>query len=309
MVHCPLSVVMAPGNAPGTRNEYHQKVELEQACLAEAGQRFTQAGNTPLLNPPLIKIFGELGNPKEVAKVLEGTFSPPLQCDIYVAKFLLVTFRPLEIKDTLVISEATYCQGWRKAQEETSSSAPGIHFGHYIAGTFNPEILIINATMANIPLHTGFAYERWKKGMNVMIEKTTGDFNVEKLRIILLFEADFNANNKWIGCTVMFQAERSHLLANKQYGSHKHKLAIHQCLNKNLFYNLVCFKQQPAALCSNDAKSCYNCIVLLVAALCLCHLGASQQSVFSMLSTIHQMEHHIRTTYGSSSKSGSMSVI
>ncbi len=41
-----------------------------------------------------------------------------------------------------------------------------------------------------------------------MIEKTTGDFNVEKLRIILLFEADFNANNKWIGRAVMYQAKQ-----------------------------------------------------------------------------------------------------
>jgi len=41
-----------------------------------------------------------------------------------------------------------------------------------------------------------------------MIEKTTGDFNVEKLCIILLFEADFNANNKWIGRAVMYQAKQ-----------------------------------------------------------------------------------------------------
>jgi len=61
------------------------------------------------------------------------------------------------------------------------SSASGIHFRHYITSTFNPEILVINAALANIPLCTRFSYERWKKGLNVMIEKTSGDFNVEKL--------------------------------------------------------------------------------------------------------------------------------
>jgi len=71
-----------------------------------------------------------------------------------------------------------------------------------------------------------------------MIEKTAGDFNVEKLRIILLFEADFNANNKWIGRAVMYKAEQEHLLADKQFGSCKFKAVIHQCLNKHLFYNL-----------------------------------------------------------------------
>jgi len=66
-----------------------------------------------------------------------------------------------------------------------------------------------------------------------------GDFNIEKLHIILLFEADFNANNKWIGCMVMYKAKQEHLLVEEQFGSHKFKSAIYQCLNKHLFYNLV----------------------------------------------------------------------
>jgi len=85
----------------------------------------------------------------------------------------------------------------------TGLSASGIHFGHYIAGTFNPEILVINATLANIPICTSFTYDCWKKGVNMMIKKMCGNFNVEKLWIILLFEAGFNANNKWIGWAVM----------------------------------------------------------------------------------------------------------
>jgi len=48
-----------------------------------------------------------------------------------------------------------------------------------------------------------------------MIEKTMGDFNVEKLQIILLFEVDFNANNKGIGRVVMYQAEHKNLLADE----------------------------------------------------------------------------------------------
>jgi len=68
-----------------------------------------------------------------------------------------------------------------------------------------------------------------------------GNFNVKKLRIILLFKADFNANNKWIGQAVMYKAEQVHLLAEEQFGSCKFKLAIYQCLNKQLFYDLIHF--------------------------------------------------------------------
>jgi len=122
-----------------------------------------------------------------------------------------------------------------------ASSASGIHFSHYMAGTFNPVILVVNAMLADIPLQTGFLYSQWKKGLNVMIEKMVGDFNVEKLCILLLFEADFNANNKWIGQAVMHQAKRHDLMAPEQFGTQKFKTAIHQCLNKQLFYDLQQF--------------------------------------------------------------------
>jgi len=65
--HDPLAMVEAPGHALRMRQVYHQKVELKQACLEEAGRRFTQAKQTPLLTAPLVDIFGKCGDPKEVA--------------------------------------------------------------------------------------------------------------------------------------------------------------------------------------------------------------------------------------------------
>jgi len=45
---------------------------------------------------------------------------------------------------------------------------------------------------------------------------------MEKLRIIVLFEVDFNTNNKWIGRAVMYKAEQLKALAPEQYSSQKH---------------------------------------------------------------------------------------
>ncbi len=72
------------------------KGRARKACLEEAGRRFTQACHTPFLSPPLIYIFGEYGNPKEVSKVLAGTFITPPKCDPYAAKFLSVMTQPCE---------------------------------------------------------------------------------------------------------------------------------------------------------------------------------------------------------------------
>jgi len=132
----------------------------------------------------------------------------------------------------------------------------------------------LNAILANMRLASRTAPTRWIQTLNVMLEKLTGNNNVEKLHIIMLFEANFNHNNKWLDQVAMYTAEKQQLLAPEQYGSRKHKAARTQCLNKRLFYNLHQFFRQPAALCLNDAKSCYNWIVLIIAALSLWQFGA-----------------------------------
>jgi len=61
--------------------------------------------------------------------------------------------------------------------------------------------------------------------------KKSGTFNVELLHIIMLFEADFNNNNKWLSQAVMQLMETLHGLAPEQYGSQNGKNAGIQCLN------------------------------------------------------------------------------
>jgi len=95
-----------------------------------------------------------------------------------------------------------------------------------------------------------------------MLEKVAGNFNVKMLRIILLLEADFNSNKKWLGHAVMLHMEKLQLMAEEQYGTCKQRSAISQCLNKHLLYDIFQFEQQPATICYSNMKSCYNQIVL-----------------------------------------------
>jgi len=71
------------------------------------------------------------------------------------------------------------------------------------------------------------------------VGKTPGNFEVERLHIFLLFEADCNQNNKWLGRAFMKEAELWDLLAVEQYGSQCNKDAIMQCLNKRLWYDYI----------------------------------------------------------------------
>ena len=67
-----------------------------------------------------------------------------------------------------------------------------------------------------------------------MIEKANGNYKVETLRKILLYEADFNMNNKYLGRDITQKAEMVKVLVKEQCGSRKKKADILHVLNKCL---------------------------------------------------------------------------
>ena len=50
---------------------------------------------------------------------------------------------------------------------------------------------------------SGYPPKRWQQGLNIMLEKHQGNCRVDKLRTILLYEADFNMINKYIEKNMM----------------------------------------------------------------------------------------------------------
>jgi len=96
----------------------------------------------------------------------------------------------------------------------------------------------------------------------------------------------------------MFHAKENQQMAPEQYGNCKAKSAGIHSLNKRLLYNYAPhYTHKLLVVCSNDAKGCYDCVVFLVVALCLCCLGAPKMAVQSMVSTIQGMQHHVCSTY------------
>ena len=67
-----------------------------------------------------------------------------------------------------------------------------LHFGHYIAATKSLLIFHFHALKTTIALKQGFALNRWMSSFSCMLEKKPWVSLIEKLRAILLMEADFN---------------------------------------------------------------------------------------------------------------------
>jgi hypothetical protein len=296
-------------NAPaedGTRIDCYDRQSIEQACMGEGTRRFSQTSSTPLMHKDFIDRVGyhaELGGADEI---LEGTFLPPENMDKYAVQFLAQLKMQPVVQDQMLskaITTESYKESWKIMKSTTSSSHFGPSFVDYIAGSRNDSIAEFDATMANIPYASGHTPEAWTKMVDVLIPKKSHSSLVEKLRIIVLFHALFNINNKRIGRAMIANAERLHQIPWEVYGGRKRHRAIECATNKVLTMDIARLEHRSMAICSNDAKSCYDRILHAVATICMRRVGVPKETCKMMFGTLAQVEHYVRTNFGDSTTS------
>jgi hypothetical protein len=155
------------------------------------------------MQPDFVQRVGYLAELPGAEEILNGTFVPDSNMDPYTAKFLSHLKMDNLVRDAGPISKAisteSYQASWKKMKANTSSSPFGPAFVHYIAGSQDKQIADFDATMANSPYASGYSPDAWIKMVDVLIPKKTTPSAIEKLRIIVLFHALFNMNNKRLG--------------------------------------------------------------------------------------------------------------
>jgi hypothetical protein len=109
----------------------------------------------------------------------------------------------------------------------------------------------------------------------------------EKLRIIVLFHALFNIMNKRVARQAMTNTGNIQAIPSEAYAK-KGFQAVDCGLNKVLTADIVRQRKLPTALCSNDAKQCYDRIVHAVANICLQRVGVTDNTCRTMLGTLQQ---------------------
>ena len=116
----------------------------------------------------------------------------------------------------------------------------GRHFGHYKAASKNTYLASLHASFINVASTTGIALSRWQKGLTVMLEKVAGNIKVDKLRAILLMEAEFNFLNKLIFGNRLIQAvTANHRLPKELYGGLNNQSAQEVAINRRLLLDLL----------------------------------------------------------------------
>ena len=92
-----------------------------------------------------------------------------------------------------------------------------LHMGHFKATARHKRLCWFNFLMAVDPYSSGYVPERWKQGTDVMILKEEEVLLLSKLQTIVLYEADYNHENKRLGKVAMKQAIQTGHIAREQF--------------------------------------------------------------------------------------------
>ena len=100
---------------------------------------------------------------------------------------------PLEQPEiSLKISREEIRKGFRLWRESTSTSPSGRHLGHYKSFVGDDAFVDYLRAQMELPAQFGFAPTRWAQALQTMLPKDEGTPKVTRLRVIQLFEADYN---------------------------------------------------------------------------------------------------------------------
>jgi ribonuclease HI len=136
-----------------------------------------------------------------------------------------------------------------------------------------------------------------------MLEKIPGTPRIDKLRVIQLFEADFNLTlGIFWGRKLVKQSEQYKALGNEQWGSRPGRQALDPAMLKELTYEVATTTRQNIATFDNDAKACYDRIIMSLAAIRAKQLGLHQETINTLINFLKIAEYHVTTGHGTSSE-------
>ena len=193
-------------------------------------------------------------------------------------------------------------------QESTSTSPSGRHLGKYKAVTRDLDVkdesarakmLEIQTNMMNTAVKHSIVYERWETVHSLMLEKIKGKPRLEKLWIIHIYKADVNMimGILW-DQRLVAQGEKLQAFGDANDGSRKGRKATDTLMMKRMSYLISELQVKDIAMMDQDAKSCYDRIVILLAMLRSRQLGMPKEACKLMAEFFQKVKYYVKTNAG-----------
>lgn len=292
--------------------------EIENRLLDRNIEHFGQADGTPFTRGDLLAALGYEGISPGLDKILSGELpdnfeklDPGSQA---ILKKLSDRQQLEQINDEITFEE--FWQAIKKWNKQTTTSPSGRHLGHYKAllvkdgkeyDDDNPDpsdrIKGVIYRVAMCALLSRNTLERWTKVTTAMIEKIPGMPRIHKMRVIHLYEADYNLMLKILWARkLVWNTHNADKLNDGQAGSRPGRRSIDVVIQKEMKYMYARLTRTGLATMDNDAKSCYDRIICSLAMLVSSYFGMTDRSCQLQAKTLKRMQFRLRTALGESKR-------
>ncbi len=183
-----------------------------------------------------------------------------------------------------------------KATNDTNNKTPNTtHQEHYRAALQALQIQNLLLNLAILHTHT---YERWLVIHNFFLEKLPGRPLIEKLRVIHLYEADWNLILKYfIAYKLNLITCREQTVAPEQAGGRPGKNAADTAAATVITNEIIMLQKLPGTILYHDAKACFDRIIENLSNATLMSEGINPRLVLHA-QTLAKAKYHIKTKYG-----------
>ena len=187
---------------------------------------------------------------------------------------------------------------FRKTRESTACGPSSLHMSHFRAATERTKIAEVHAFFIWAAFQFGFSYDRWEVSWHCMLQKMKEPY-VDKLRIIQLFEGDFNAGLKYfLGKLLMQHITRQNYIDTETYGSRVGKSATEALITLQTLFAHNAIWHKTVSMMFNDAAGCFDRIPLVLAELAAVGSGCERSVMRCHTLTQQNMKHYVRTAAG-----------
>jgi hypothetical protein len=288
--------------------------EINYYIFLRNQRHFGQAQGTPFTVAPLSHTVDWAASSSTAEAILEGTFD-----DHDLDRMTQSVIQECKAKTDLdsitgQITTAEFKGKFKTWRESTSTSPSGRHLSMYKAllartsatdydtatdlHSIQVALIQVHVNLINYCLRFRYSLRHWKEIVNVMILKSVGEYYIHQLRVIHLYEADFNfiLGIKWK--QLLHHAEATNILHGGQYGGRPGREATTLTFIEELKTDICYASRKPLINFDNDAASCYDRIIADIASLVSRSHGQHRDVYFVHAETLQEATYRLKTAMG-----------
>jgi hypothetical protein len=301
---------MVEVNVQGELIAYTEKGDVHRECLSRNRKHFNQAAGTPWTIYPLSEL-GTKATKFKVDKMPDGR-KVRLPADTFLETRTILDILQTSANIRADISFTDFVEAIQAWNENTTTSPSGRHLGHYklLVTVFKDEfakqelkdkaeeILNLFVSLLNLASTKGFALDRWKTVINVMIYKKPGVYLIDRLRVIHLFEADYNfAIGLIFGRRALYSGVEHHTLHPSQWAQPGRQCADVVVMRELTLAMAHMLKIELGGF-ENDAAACYDRILMNMTGAAFERMGVPEGPLRLQEEVLLNVVHFLKTGFG-----------